>query len=103
MPQSLSESHEEEGNGVFQSSSRISVIRILLFYFGRLSGRRSGKRSSSNRSANNPAMPLGIVKVQIIANAPSSIKYQGPKSASKPRNEKNTMGPTKGPPIRPTP
>jgi len=48
-------------------------------------------------------MPLGIVKVQIIANVPSSIRYHGPKSASKPRNEKNTIVPINGPSIRPMP
>ena len=53
--------------------------------------------------ANHPAMPLGMVKVMIIANAPSNIKYQGPRSARNPRNKKNTIVPIGGPSIRPMP
>ena len=34
-------------------------------------------------------MPLGIVKVIMMANAPNNMKYQGPKSARNPRNNKN--------------
>ena len=48
-------------------------------------------------------MPLGMVKVMIIANAPSNIKYQGPRSARNPRNKKNTIVPINGPSIRPMP
>ena len=51
---------------------------------GRQTRRRSGNSSRSNLSANNPAMPLGMVKVTIIANAPSNVKYKGPRSAKNP-------------------
>ena len=48
-------------------------------------------------------MPLGMVKVMRIANAPSNIKYQGPRSAKNPRNKKKTIVPINGPSIRPMP
>ena len=56
--------------------------RLLLCREANSTVKRNSSRS--NFSAYNPAMPLGMVKVTIIANAPSNVKYKGPRSAKNP-------------------
>jgi hypothetical protein len=67
-----------------QHQPKQNELNSLLFCFRRRTRRRSGKSSRSNLSANNPAMPLGMVKVTIIANAPatSNTKDRGRRSTA---------------------